>query len=98
MKKLLAIMIILTLGILITNAYSRTITVGHGASCDYQTITAARAAQVGDVILVADGTYSEGKGEVFPIDVSSSITGNPRGGVYGGPYNCGWGEPTSPTV
>jgi len=153
MKKLLAIMIILTLGILITNAYSRTITVGHGDGYDYQTITeAARAAQPADVILVADGTYSESTGEAFPIDLGSSIIlkravlaslpvirgmvridgegvrldglkitessgrgisiannskvelnkcviiGNPGGGVYGGPYNCGWGEPTSPLV
>ncbi len=163
MKKLMYIILASTLLIFVANAYSRTITVGHGEGYDYQTITeAARAAQIGDVILVAEGTYSESKGEVFPIDVSSSITlkgsasgylpliesnskqqslhvygeniriealeftgdydailarrcisiadnskahlskcvitGNPGGGVYGGPYNCGWGESTAPPV
>jgi hypothetical protein len=75
MKKLLSALGALILMIFVANAYSRIITVGEGVEYDYQTITeAARAAQPDDVILVADGTYSEATGENFPIDLGSSIT------------------------
>jgi hypothetical protein len=75
MKRLLGIILLVTSGIFVANAYSRTITVGHDARYNYQTITeAVRVAHPGDVILVADGTYSESSGEIFPIDLGSSIT------------------------
>lgn len=67
--------LLITFGILVATAYSRTITVGHDSRYDYQTITGAvGAAQPGDVILVAEGTYSESSGEVFPINLTPSIT------------------------
>lgn len=75
MRNLPSILVALTLMILVPNVYSRMITVGHAVEYDYHTITeAAQAAQPDDVILVAEGTYSEDTGETFPIDVGSSIT------------------------
>ena len=50
------------------------ITVGHGDGYDYQTITGALdAAQAGVMILVADDEYSTKTGEVFPLEIKSSI-------------------------
>ncbi len=75
MKKLILIIAALTLLIFITNAYSRTITVGHDAGYDYQTITAALSAAVsGDVILVADGTYSADTGESICFPMKDGVT------------------------
>lgn len=75
MKKLMNTILPLILLVVITNAYSRTITVGHDAGYDYQTITAALSAAVsGDVILVADGTYSADTGESICFPMKDGVT------------------------
>ena len=64
----------LILLVFITNAYSRTITVGHDAGYDYQTIMAAlEAAESGDTVIVEEGTYSQSSGEIFPLELKSGV-------------------------
>ncbi len=75
MKKLMHTILPLILLVFITNAYSRTITVGHDAGYDYQTITAAlEAAESGDTVIVEEGTYSQSSGEIFPLELKSGVT------------------------
>jgi parallel beta-helix repeat protein len=70
------IMIISSLILLCTGlGYGRIIRVGHGPGYDYQTITEALAAgESGDEITVADGTYSTGTGEIFPLVMKAGVT------------------------
>ena len=53
---------------------AETITVGHGAGYDYQTITEALVAtSSGDTIMVADGEYTVSTGETFPLVMKQGI-------------------------
>jgi len=53
---------------------AQVITVGHGGSYDYATITEALAvASAGNVVQVADSDYTTATGEVFPLEMKSGV-------------------------